>query len=203
MAKITAAILTLFMVCHGASSQISLTPRLSYNWANYRAFDCFQTACPNSRSNLGLGLNASRNVYKELSIVSGINFYTNKVDYQQETSVNPGIQNYQFRHFDFKLGVENKIFGNKTAIGIGLQMEVMYDIMDLDFRSGEFIEYPNASYFGFELTTSHKIGKLEFFFDSFFNINSITRGRVSFLYHTTFQFGLGYPLSFGISKNEK
>jgi len=179
-------------------SQVHVTPRLSYNWANYRVFDCFQTPCPNSRSNIGLGLNASRNVYKELSIVSGINFYAKTITYVNPDRVgftNQRLEDIQFRHFDIKLGIENSIFNENTTVGIGIQMELMYGIKDVDNITGIVEEFPSKYYFGFELTTSHKIKKFELFFDAFFNINTAKRNRIILLYHTNFQFGIGYPIS--------
>ncbi len=173
------------------SGQVTITPRVSYNWANYRVNDCFSNPCPNTRSNIGVGLNAYRELYKDLSIVAGVNFYTNKITYPDGGF---RLGNTEFRHFDFKMGIENNIFNKRTKVGAGIQMEIMYNIRDIDNRTNEVINHPLQRYFGFELTASHKFRRVEIFYDAFFNLGIPSSGVLYLLYHTNFQIGVGYPL---------
>jgi len=181
------------------SSQITLTPRVSYNWANYRQVGCLDNKCNNSRSNIGIGFNASRLLYKDLGIVSGINFYTNKVVYPNRITAEDDLE---FKHFDIKIGIENSIFSDKTSVGIGLQFEYIFDLKDRINSRNEVIIFPNQSYFGFELTTRHNIKKFEVFFDAFFNLNVSQGTGIVFFYHTNFQFGIGYTLGIDNSRDK-
>lgn len=186
------------MMSFSLSGQITFAPRVSYNWANYRQPECMNNKCTNSRGNLGIGLNLNRKIYKDLSIVSGINFYSNKVIYPNRITAE---DDEEFKHFDFKIGIENSIFSDNTSVGIGLQLEYMFDLKDKINSRNEVITYPDQSYLGFELTTSHKINKVELFFDAFFNLNLSGETGIFFYYHTNFQFGLGYSLNSNLSND--
>ena len=98
--------------------------------------------------------------------MAGINFYTNKAEYQDEIRTQ---ENLEFRHFDIKVGLENSIFTDRTAIGIGLQLEYMYDLkIKVNRDTNEYTNLPIQHYLGFELTSRHRIKKIEIFLDAFF-----------------------------------
>ena len=184
------------MISHSLYSQISLTPRLSYNWANYRVNACHTDGCPNTRSNIGIGLNAYNKLYKDLNLVAGINFYTNKVSYPDGGF---SVGDLEFRHFDIKIGIENSIFNERTKVGVGLQLEIMYSLRDIDNRTNQFVYPSMQNYYGFELTARHQLkNNIELFFDAFFNLNLPNKNSVVLLYHTNFQVGIGYPLKLKI-----
>ncbi len=184
------------MISHSLYGQISLTPRLSYNWANYRVNACHTDGCPNTRSNIGIGLNAYNKLYKDLNLVAGINFYTNKVSYPDGGF---SVGDLEFRHFDIKIGIENSIFNERTKVGVGLQLEIMYSLRDIDNRTNQFVYPSMQNYYGFELTARHQLkNNIELFFDAFFNLNLPNKNSVVLLYHTNFQVGIGYPLKLKI-----
>jgi len=170
--------------------QVTLTPRVSYNWANYRANDCFTLSCPNSRSNLAIGLNVSSGIFKDANAVAGVNFYLNKVTYSGDNS---RVNNIEFNHFDIKLGIENKIFSNRTLVGVGVQAEFIFNAKDLNRVTNEIINFPNHSYMGIEFSMSHRFNKFELFFDAFYNFSVPNLSIL--LYHHNFQVGIGYPIN--------
>lgn len=185
-----------FMMSFSLSGQITFTPRVSYNWANYRANDCFTLSCPNSRSNLAVGLNVSRGIFQDAIAVAGVNFYLNKVTYPGDNS---RVNNIDFNHFDVKLGIKNKIFSERTLVGIGIQAEFIFNAKDLNRVTNEIIKYPNNNYMGIEFSVSHRFNKFELFFDAFYNFSAPS---LSFLlYHQNFQLGIGYPIKVK-NKNE-
>lgn len=185
------------MMSFSISAQFTWTPRVSYNWANYTVNECFFLGCSGSKSsNIGIGVNVSRPINKRIGILSGINLYTHKVSFfnNSETSET------SFRHFDVKFGMENTIFNENTFVGVGLQLEVMHDIERRNPSNNEIESLQNQFYYGFELTTRHRLKNIDLFFDAFFNLNVPNRNSIVLLYHTSFQVGIGYPINAKKSK---
>jgi hypothetical protein len=109
------------------------------------------------------------------------------------------VGDLEFRHFDIKIGIENSIFNERTKVGVGLQLEIMYSLRDIDNRTNQFVYPSMQNYYGFELTARHQLkNNIELFFDAFFNLNLPNKNSVVLLYHTNFQVGIGYPLKLKI-----
>ena len=152
-----------FMVSFSLSSQITITPRVGYTSNQYRITCPLLSECNGRSKSFSVGLHNSYNMYKELSVVADVNFYIDKLYFSR---LGP---DFNFNYYDFKIGLSNNIFNDKTAYGIGLQMEILYNIEGT--RNGTLTEFENESQYGIEFSVSHTVGKVELFFDLYYNLS--------------------------------
>ncbi len=104
--------------------------------------------------------------------------------------------------FDIKFGVDYKLYSN-TLLGVGIEMEQYfnskdsYSLISLDDRV-----YVNQKYFGFELSLTQWIGKVELFADVFVGLHEggivsypqLSNGELVFFSHKKLQLGVGIPI---------
>ncbi len=177
------------MMSFSLSGQITCTPRLSYTLNKYRV-NCSTFDDCNIRSKaFGIGLHNNYRFYKELSFVVDFNFYTSDMTYSTSSS------DYNFNYLDFKIGLLNNIFSEKSTFGIGFQLEKLYDIQRV--KGGVLTEFQSENQYGVEFSISHTIGKVEFFGELYYNLG-FKDGRkhnVLTLRQNNIQFGLGIPIS--------
>ena len=178
-----------------AYGQLIITPRISATTLQYD-FCNPGRICPKRNYNLGLGLHTSYPLYKELSVTGGINYYIGKISRTER------LRTLEFRYFDIKLGLENKIFGDNTSVGAGFHMEVLYDINDFD-NNNATRKFSHQKQYGFQFSVSHQIKKIELYFDAYFSLGdklARPRFRVNSTKRTYYQIGIGLPLQLKQSK---
>ena len=105
--------------------------------------------------------------------------------------------------FDLKFGLDYKLYP-KTLLGVGIEMEQYFNSSETFTVSNlEDIAYVNQKFFGFELSLTQWIGKVELFADVFIGLHEggipsrtqgLTNGKLVFFSHKKLQLGVGIPI---------
>jgi hypothetical protein len=104
--------------------------------------------------------------------------------------------------FDIKLGLDYKLYPN-TLLGVGIEMEQYFNsISTFSLSSLEDIPYVNQKYFGFELSLTQWLKKIEIFANVFIGLHeggvasypSLSNGKLVFFSHKKLELGIGFPI---------
>gem|GEM_PF-1831567 len=106
--------------------------------------------------------------------------------------------------FDIKLGIDYKLYPN-SLLGVGIEMEQYFNSSDSFSINGiDDIAYLNQKFFGFEVSLTQWLGKIEISADVFIGLQEggtpsqpvgLSNGPLVFFSHKKLQLGIGIPIN--------
>ena len=203
--KIVFCVISLIMISSTRSlGQVVLTPKVSANH-NYYYWNSNSTIEHPQKWTWGIGAIAriplSKKLYGQFSF-NAYPFGLKVVDERSGPHLPDFIVTTYTDIFDLKFGLDYKLYPN-TLLGVGIEMEQYFNSSETFTVSNlEDIAYVNQKFFGFELSLTQWIGKVELSADVFIGLHEggiasypqRSNGKLIFYSHKKLQLGVGIPI---------